>query len=183
MSSDEPREESPAAIERLDGRAMAAYLELHPTVLYRYQPNKPGFAFLLTLALIAGAGGALVWTQFGLPTLWHGLAVVLLVAIAAVLAGLVAYWTRFTRLHYVAASDSHLLIGKGAQVLAIRWNALDLDRLGLAADDDQLLRGVLALQLDDRQVRLRLFNGFAVLRNLQGFMSTLLTRVQANQAA
>lgn len=165
-------------VEKLRGDDMDAYLRRHPTVLYRYQPNRPGFVFLMVLATLAGAIGVWIWVTAGLATLGHTLAIAALLGTAVSLTLVVGYWTYFTRIHWVATSDRHLLIGKGRHVTAIEWDALDLNDLDFAGErgDDGFL-GVLAMRAGEGRVKLRLFNGFAVLRNLQGFISTLLEHV------
>jgi hypothetical protein len=158
---------------------MDAYLKRHPTVLYRYQPNRPGFVFLMVLACFAGAIGVWMWFTGGLTSLVQTLAIAALLGAAVSLTLVVGYWTYFTKVHWVAASDRHLLVGKGRDVTAIEWAALDVRDIDFSGSkgDDRFL-GVLSLRLGKDRVKLRLFNGFAVLRNLQGFISTLLERVR-----
>jgi hypothetical protein len=167
------------AVQKLRGDDMDAYLRRHPTVLYRYQPNRPGFIFLMVLASFAGAIGVWMWATGGLTSIPQTLLIGALLAVAVSLTVVVGYWTYFTRVHWVAASDRHLLVGKGRHVTAIEWNALDVGNLDFAgsSDGDRFL-GVLSLRLGQQRVKLRLFNGFAVLRNLQGFISTLLSHVR-----
>lgn len=169
-------------VQKLSGHDMESYLKKHPTVLYRYQANRPGLAFLLVLALIASVSGVIIWLSVGLPTIWHTLGVGSLILTALVLTGLVSYWAYFPRLHYVAVSDRHLLIGRGREVVAIDWGALNVEALDFNSGGDSPFRGVLSLQLGGERYRLRLFNGFAILRNLEGFISTLLTNVREEVA-
>ncbi len=167
-----------SGVKRLRGKEMDSYLKLHPIVLYRYKANRPGFIFLLVLALFAVVVGLIVWKGVGLNSIFHVLSVGVLMTVALSLTGLVAYWTYYTRIHYVASSDQHLLLGRGTDVVAIDWEALDLNVLDFNATDDEQFQGLLTLYLDEERFRLRLFNGFIVLHNLPTLMLSLLTHVQ-----
>ena len=112
--------------------------------------------------------------------LWTLLAVAALGGTCVVLLGVVWYWTYYTRIHYVATSDRHLIIGKGKRLVAIRWDELDAGRLGFMDSGDDQFQGTLNIRLDDYRIRLRLFNVFAGLDNLQGFVSTLLKQIRDN---
>ena len=69
---------------------------------------------LIVLAALAALGSLIVWKGIGLNTIWHMLIVSLLIGVSVTLTGLVGYWIYYTRLHYVASSERHLLLGRGA---------------------------------------------------------------------
>ncbi|MCA9562203.1 MAG: hypothetical protein KC561_01880 [Myxococcales bacterium] len=165
-------------VELLDGRDMDRYLKEHPTVLYRYKPNTPGFAFLAIMALFSAAFGVFVFLDSETLTPAHWAFVGAGGIVALGITAVVAYWLYYTKIYYLAASDRHLMIGKGAQVVAINWATLDTGSLAFIEDDTGFLRG-LALQLPDYRADLKLFSRYAVLANLQGFMSTMLTHMKS----
>jgi hypothetical protein len=170
----------PIGVKKYKGTDMEAYLQKHPTVLYRYTPNTYGLLFLGVLGVIAGGFAVLIWFGWGLSTVWQVLGASLSAGVFLLLTLLVSYWVYYTRIHYVATSDRHLLIGKGKKVVAIRWDDLDPAALGFSENVDDKVAGVIHIKVDSHKFKLRLFGGFVWIDNLQGFMHTLLTHITAN---
>lgn len=170
-----------AAVEKFRGQEMDSYLKRYPTVLFRYQVNTNGLIFLVVLAIIAGAIAGYFWITFDEYSFLHLLVLVTFGATTVVLVGLVAYWTNYARLNYLATSDRHLMLGHGSRVIAIRWDALDREKVDFVSDEQGTPRGVVSLQLEGKRYAIKLFNAFAWLENLQGFMAAMLTKMQQLQ--
>ena len=166
----------------MHGREMDEYLRKHPTVLYRYRPNRPGLVLLLAMAAVAGGFSVATLLSDGMGGAWYWGTVIVLTAAAAILLGLVLYWAYYIHVHYVATSDRHLILGVGTQVVAIDWAKLDARSLDFGAlDEDGQVKGVLRVRLSDYTCRLRLFSRYAVLENLHAFIATMLTRMQGDE--
>ncbi len=164
-------------VQRMDGHEMANYLERHPTVLYRYRGNTLGFILLGIMALALAA--IAIYVRFDAPALnlWHWVIIGSLAALAVALATVVGYWMHYTRVHYLAVSDLHLMIGNGSQVTAIEWGRLDEKSLDFITSIEGENQGLLTLAVDDKEFEVRIFSRYAVLDNLHAFMSTILTRI------
>ncbi|MBN1944906.1 MAG: hypothetical protein JW797_04480 [Bradymonadales bacterium] len=164
-----------------DGLQMESYLKAHPTVLYRYQANTYGLVILSVLA--AAAIGLAFYIGFGadLTGFWNSLALALAGVTVLGVIGLVVYWFLFTKIHYLATSDQDLIIGEGRKVVAIDWSLLDAQTLGFGSlNPGQARAAVLSVKLGSARYRLRLFTRWVCLKNLQGFMSTLLLHLQGS---
>ena len=169
----------PTGVRIYDGTEMESYLKKHPTVLYQYQANTYGLIVLMVMALVALGLATYIWISTGWASISHGLALGLLLLTALGSISLVAYWFYLTKIHYLAASDSDLIIGKGKRVVAIHWSVLDAETLGFGGlDSSSSNTAVMSVRLKGVRYRLRLFTRYACLKNLQGFMSTLLEHIR-----
>lgn len=172
------RRKTPRNIKRLNGREMDVYLRNHPTVLWRYRANVPGLVLLSVMAASAGGFAVAILFQSHLDSFWDWSSMIGLSAAAAALLGLVSYWSYFAHIAYLATSDRHLLIGRGAKVIAIEWRRLDTRSMGFDAfDEEGNVRGVLDVDVDGYRCKVRLFGRYTVLADLPGFLSTILTKI------
>lgn len=165
-------------VERFDGHQMAEYLQRHPTVLYRYRGNVPGFVVLLVMAGAAVGVAGYIWVDASPHSPWHWTMMSVLSAFALASLSLVVYWWHYTRVRYLATSDRHLIIGNGSKVVALPWNRLDEESLAFTNDVDGEPRGLLELHVGGERFKVRIFSRYAVLRNLHAFIAAVLTRLQ-----
>ena len=164
-------------VQHLDGHEMAEYLKTYPTVLYRYRGNTVGFVVLGIMALLLSVMALYIWFDAPALDLRHWLLMAAMVGGALFLLGVVVYWVQFTRFHYLALSERHLLIGNGSRVLAIEWGHLDERSVDFLTSIEGETKGLLSLVIGNEEFPLRIFSRYAVLDNLHAFMSTFLTRV------
>jgi len=172
------RRKQPKSIERFNGREMHDYLKRHPTVLYRYQPNSLGLGLLLFLAIASGAFAVATLMSEGFGGAFDWTTVIVLLVASTVLLSLMGYWAYYTHVAYLATSDRHLLVGRGAKMIAIEWRRLTSQKLGFdELEDGQDAKGVMELLLEDYTCKVRLFSRYVVLANLAAFMATMLSHL------
>lgn len=168
-------------VERLASRILRGddlerVLAHRGTEIFRYRSNRPGFIFLSTLVMILVGLAVFIYSD-GLTTTLSLAVFSLVVTVALAISSLVAYWTYFARVHFLAVTEQELIVGHRREGLRIAFEDLDLHKLGIEALDGSSTHGILNVHTADSEVPLHLFSPFASLDNLEGFMFQVLTKL------
>jgi hypothetical protein len=160
----------------LTGDELASVLSRQGTKVFRYQSNRPGFIFLSVVAAVL-VGIATFIHLDGLGTTLSIVMFSLVVTLALALTTLIGYWTYFARVHFLAVTADELVVGHSRRGYRIPFADLDPHKLGLDQLDSSPTNGILTVQTAKTEVRLHLFNPYAYVENLEGFMFHVLTRL------
>lgn len=148
--------------------------------VFRYQLNKPSFMLALVVGGVLLGLGGMLWWDTGLAS---ASSIAVFVAICAVGLGLgvwVAYWYAYTQTHFVAVSDNELFIGERERMWAVDHDLLDRESLGFEDMNISKIGGSMDMDVGGQELRVRLFNAFIHLDDIQGFILRLLQHLKGD---
>jgi hypothetical protein len=98
------------------------------------------------------------------------------------LLGSVVYWLYYTRMCYLATSKNHLIVGRGNRAEAYLWSGIasGISSQDFGLEKESQFKGVLELEFEGEPIRIRLYNRYICLSNINGFMSKMLTLVNSS---
>lgn len=172
-----------ANVQLLDENGVNEALQEGDVEVFRYQLNRVGYTIVLLVGGLMLAGAGYIWWGTGLAeNFW-----------TAVFAGLTAgglglsihaaYWYAFSSVHFVAVSDQKLVVGRQQKAWAIDWSVLDAEALGFEEMNNTAMRGALDVHVGGQDIKIHLYNAYVFLEDIQGFIFSLLKRLQQKQSA
>lgn len=151
--------------------------ELARSTVYNYSLNTAG---LYVLAVFAGICvlGAIGLYIFGGPGTWVMAGVAILGGLGSAMGVTITYWYHVAEKMVVAINDDALLVGNKEKLWAITWELLDAESIGLKDMAVSRASGRLMIKAGGQTIPLLLYSPFAHIDDAQGFMTTVLERVQ-----
>lgn len=170
-----------ANVQLLDGKDLRQALASADVEFFRYQLNRVGYTLLLAVGGVMLAAAGFIWWETALEAnLWKA-AFGGLLAGGLALAIYAAYWYTFASTRYVGVSDDKLFIGRREKAWTIDWSVLDAESLGFEEMNATAMNGALDVNVGGQQHELHLYNAYVFLEDIQGFMFSLLKRLQDKQ--
>jgi len=167
-------------LELLHGPDIQKILDREDVDVYGYVLNMPALYFIVGLALVFYGLGAYCWWQTHLThTVWKALFGTAML-LGGALSVLALYWHHFATTRFLAIAEDRLFVGGKERLWSIDWDLLDADKMGFQQMELSRLRGILNIRVGGQDVRLHLFNAFAVLADIQGFMYAVLSKLESN---
>ncbi len=146
--------------------------------VYTYRLNRPVFVLtLLVGAALLGLAGTMWWNS-GLADAGWIAGFGALVTVGGGLGILAAYWYSYTQTHFLGLSDRTVFVGGRDRMWCIDWSLLDRETLGFEEMSVSSTGGALELGVGGEQIRVRLYNTFVHLEDLQGFMFRILRHLK-----
>lgn len=170
-----------ANVQLLDGDDLHQALDADDVQVFRYQLNRIGYSLIMGLGGLLLAGAGAVWWQSALSTIWWRVAFTALGTLGLGLAIYAAYWYAFAQTRFVGVSERKLFIGRRGKAWSVDWSMLDAETLGFDQMNATTMNGVLDVHVGGQQLELYLYNAYVFLEDIQGFMFSLLKRLQEKQ--
>lgn len=167
-----------ANIQLLHGPAADEALAEEPHEAFSYQMNKAGIGFVVGGGALFLVSALVTWLFTRLGGALSTSLFVLFMVLGLTLFSLATHWMNFVRDSFVATSPSYLFVGHKGRVWRISWALLDARTMGFHDMELKTLKGFLDLRVAGQQVKIHLFNAFALLEDIQGLMLQILEHLQ-----
>lgn len=145
--------------------------------VYHYTLNTAGLYVLAVFAGICLLGAAALYT-FMAPGTLVMVGAALLAALGAAMGITITYWYHVAERMVVATTDDHLMVGTTDKLWSVKWEVLDAEKIGLKDMAVTRASGRLMIKAGGQTIPLLLYSPFAHIDDAQGFMATVLEKVQ-----
>jgi fucose 4-O-acetylase-like acetyltransferase len=151
--------------------------EVARSKVYRYTLNSAALWILAGFAGICVVLGALSYFFASSPWSLVGLGV--FGGLGAIFGITITYWYHVGEKMVVATNKEALMVGDMDKMWSFRWELLDAESIGLKDMAVTRASGRLMIKAGGQTVPLLLYSPFAHIDDAQGFMATVLEKVQA----
>ncbi|MFU8804531.1 MAG: hypothetical protein ACNA8W_12025 [Bradymonadaceae bacterium] len=167
-----------AKIQLLHGPEADEVLDAESVEAFNYQINKAGIGFALGGGLIFLLAAFVTWLLTRLDGALATTGFVILMLIGLGLCSLVSHWMTFVKDSFIATSPQYFFVGRKGRVWRISWSILNKRAMGFHEMELSPLKGFLDLKVAGQNVKVHLFNAFAILDDIQGLMLHILEHLK-----